>query len=408
MAAAGKLVDLRRQRRGPPTHRWRPSRRASRGVSRCLLFLNRRGFAPTLICRDCGHIAECDRCDSRMTVHARRTGCVAITAAHDARWTICSECGDATIEPFGEGTERVEEAVAERFPGARHAHRPRQGASAKGMIDEALERVHAGDLRRPRRHPDAVQGTPFPELTLVGIVNADQGLFGTDFRSAERMAQLLVQVAGRAGRGARRRGAHPDPFPEHPFWSAADSRAATSAVAERCARRSASRRAGRRSRLALLRAESAHRPIRHTSSSRLAAGASARRLAAAQVRVLGPVDAPMERRAGRYRAQLLLESASRRQSARGAARYRPALRGQSRRHAGYAGRSTSTRRTVLTTIAGGLSFECAPTPAGYAGNLPKRATIGGFVRSPQRPRIREDHSTALVASAWTDAAVRRG
>ena len=153
------------------------------------------------------------------------------------------------------------------------------------------------------------KGHHFPKLTLVGIVNADQGLFGTDFRSSERLAQSIVQVAGRAGREALRGEVIiQTAFPQHPFWKS---------LVEGGYRRVAEEALGERERsgwppfswLALLRSE-AHRKADAHAFLDVARAALAGRHDS-RLRVLGPVDAPMARRAGRYRAQLLLQSTSR-------------------------------------------------------------------------------------------------
>ena len=275
-----------------------------------LIFLNRRGFAPTLICSSCGHIADCERCDSRMTVHAgaRQLRCHHCGATRPLAST-CSECGE-TVKPLGEGTERLEEALCERFPGKTITRIDSDSTQRKGAMAEALDLAKAGEADILVGTQMLSKGHHFPKLTLVGIVNADQGLFGTDFRSSERMAQSIVQVAGRAGR-VQRAGEVliQTAFPQHAFWSTLITggyeRVAEEALAER---------------------EATHwPPFTHLALVRAAAhqrGDAIGLLEFAQqalqphcgdkLRVLGPVDAPMARKAGRHRAQLLLQSADRR------------------------------------------------------------------------------------------------
>ncbi len=154
------------------------------------------------------------------------------------------------------------------------------------------------------------KGHHFPKLTLVGIVNADQGLFGTDFRSDERLAQSIIQVAGRAGRESRvGEVIIQTAFPAHPFWQrlidGGYARVARDALEERRAAHWPPF-----SRLALLRSAAPRRNDAHAFLD--VAAAFVGRLTRGGVRVLGPVDAPMARRAGRYRAQLLLQSNDRR------------------------------------------------------------------------------------------------
>ncbi len=275
-----------------------------------LIFLNRRGFAPTLICSDCGHVAECSRCDSRLTVHARegQLRCHHCGAARPLD-TNCGECG-ADVKPLGEGTERLEDALRARFPGRKVTRIDSDSTTRKGAMHAALDEAKQGEAEILVGTQMLSKGHHFPKLSLVGIVNADQGLFGTDFRSAERMAQSIVQVAGRAGRETRagevliQTG-----FPEHPFWSTLIAggyeQIALDALAER-----EQTRWPPFTRLALIRS-AAHRRddalgfLDAARDSLSARGGDA-------LRILGPVDAPMARRAGRYRAQLLLQASDRR------------------------------------------------------------------------------------------------
>ncbi len=274
-----------------------------------LLFLNRRGFAPTLICSNCGHIAGCDRCDSRLTVHARsrQLQCHHCGACRPLREQ-CDECGE-TVKPLGEGTERLEESLRTRFPDVAISRIDSDSTQQKGAMHEALESATFGHANILVGTQMLSKGHHFPNLSLVGIVNADQGLFGTDFRSAERMAQSIIQVAGRAGRESR-----PGEvliqtaFPENEFWSTliegGYSQIADDALAEREITRWPPF-----TRLALLRSAAHQKADAHRFLD------VARRHLAAEaneaLRILGPVDAPMARKAGRYRAQLLLQSSDR-------------------------------------------------------------------------------------------------
>lgn len=274
-----------------------------------LLFLNRRGFAPTLICSNCGHIAGCDRCDSRLTVHARnrQLQCHHCGACRPLKEQ-CDECGE-TVKPLGEGTERLEESLRTRFPDVAISRIDSDSTQQKGAMHEALESATLGHANILVGTQMLSKGHHFPNLTLVGIVNADQGLFGTDFRSAERMAQSIIQVAGRAGRESR-----PGEvliqtaFPENEFWSTliegGYSQIADDALAEREITRWPPF-----TRLALLRSAAHQKADAHRFLD------VARRHLAAEanetLRILGPVDAPMARKAGRYRAQLLLQSSDR-------------------------------------------------------------------------------------------------
>ena len=274
-----------------------------------LIFLNRRGFAPTLICSSCGHVAGCDRCDSRLTVHARQ-GQLRCHHCGATRPLIeqCSECGE-NVRPLGEGTERLEGALREHFPDRTITRIDSDSTQRKGAMIDALDQAKQGQAEILVGTQMLSKGHHFPKLSLVGVVNADQGLFGTDFRSSERMAQSIVQVAGRAGR-ERRAGEVliQTAFPDHAFWATLISggyeRVAEEALAERKAthwppytRLALVRSAAHQRSDAIRFLEVAQRSLQEHCGDRL--------------RVLGPVDAPMARKAGRHRAQLLLQSSDR-------------------------------------------------------------------------------------------------
>lgn len=275
-----------------------------------LVFLNRRGFAPTLVCTGCGKVAECDRCDARMTVHAAKSRlmchhCGASRAIDEQ----CADCGGA-CKPLGQGTERLEDALRARFPSDDISRIDSDSTRIRGTMKKALAAATAGETRILVGTQMLSKGHHFPNLTLVIVINADQGLFSTDFRGSERLAQSLIQVAGRSGREARQGEVMiQTAFPQHPFWSelikGGYERVAAAALAER-------EKAAWPpfSRLALIRASATRRGDPHEFLR--AARKVAEDLAMPEVRILGPVSAPMERRAGRYRAQLLLQSRQRR------------------------------------------------------------------------------------------------
>jgi primosomal protein N' (replication factor Y) len=274
-----------------------------------IVFLNRRGYAPSLFCNSCGWVASCAHCDARMTLHrgAAQLRCHHC-GAHAKVPVICGNCAQA-LHPVGQGTERVEETLKRLFPDAPLVRLDRDTAGARGAMQEVLERVHRGEARILVGTQMLTKGHHFPDVSLVVILDADQGLFASDFRAAERLAQTITQVAGRAGRAARLGEVLVQTsFPEHPLLTRLinagyDGFAAT-ALQER-------RAAGwpPYSRLALLRAEAKDR-IGLDAFLR-AASAQARTLGEARVTVLGPADALIARRADHFRAHLLIESADR-------------------------------------------------------------------------------------------------
>jgi primosomal protein N' (replication factor Y) len=273
-----------------------------------LLFLNRRGFAPALFCPQCQTVEECDRCDARMTVHAR-TG--SLLCHHCGRerpllWA-CARCGSERIG-VGAGTERVTDVLRSLYPDRRIQRLDRDITARRGALAAVLEDVARGDTQILVGTQMLTKGHDFPRVTLVGILNADQGLFGTDFRSNERLAQTIVQVAGRAGRRDQQgEVVIQTHFPEHPLLRSllAEDYTAFAALALE-ERRHASWPPF--SHLAVWRAEATQRPRVFDFLTKLrdhAAGAGD------AVQVLGPAPAPMERSRGRYRGQLLFQSRAR-------------------------------------------------------------------------------------------------
>ena len=185
-----------------------------------LVFLNRRGYAPTLICSACGSIAECSRCDSRMTVHAASARLKCHHCGAERRMEAeCPDCGSVR-RPLGQGTERLEDVLRAKFPDEVVTRIDSDSTRLKGTMSKALAMATAGDTRILVGTQMLSKGHHFPNLTLVVVINADQGLFSTDFRGSERLAQSLVQVSGRAGREERQGEVIiQTSFPRHPFWS---------------------------------------------------------------------------------------------------------------------------------------------------------------------------------------------
>ncbi len=270
-----------------------------------LLFLNRRGFAPTLICHECGWLAECDRCDARYTYHRgrRRLQCHHCDRDRPVPHH-CPSCGSVDLRPLGLGTERIETALQAAFPDTPPARIDRDSTRRRGSFERQMEAARRGETRLLLGTQMLAKGHHLPAVTLVAIIDADQGLFGADFRAPERLAQLVVQVAGRAGR-AERAGevAIQTHHPEHPLLQmlvhGGYPAFAEAALAEREAAGLPPARA-----MALLRAEATSReaPQAFLKSALAEAPHDPR------VERLGPYPAPMERRAGRYRAQVMLQS----------------------------------------------------------------------------------------------------
>jgi primosomal protein N' (replication factor Y) len=275
-----------------------------------LLFLNRRGFAPVLLCHACGWVAECRRCDARMTLHQHRGELRCHHCGSQRRIdAFCPSCGSSELLGIGEGTERIEQALQERFPDITILRIDRDTTRRKGELEAALSAAETGAARILLGTQMLAKGHHFPEVTLAAILDADQGLFSTDFRASERMAQLIIQVAGRAGRADKPgevmiQTHHPD----HPLLRQlvesgypAFAQAALAERQEALLPPYAS--------MALLRAEATS--AEHPRAFLEAAQSLAEPCQSETLQLWGPVAAPMERRAGRYRAQLLIQASHR-------------------------------------------------------------------------------------------------
>ena len=168
-----------------------------------LVFINRRGYSPTLACTACGWIAPCRDCDARLTVHlgAARLRCHHCGADAPLPEN-CPQCGYA-VKHVGQGTERVEETLTKLFPGVAIARLDRDVVRKRGDMEAVVSRIASGEARILVGTQMVTKGHDFPSVTLVVVLNADQGLFSTDFRAPERVAQTIIQVAGRAGRGTK-------------------------------------------------------------------------------------------------------------------------------------------------------------------------------------------------------------
>jgi primosomal protein N' (replication factor Y) len=288
---------------------------ASGGQS--LLFLNRRGFAPRLTCHDCGWMADCRRCDARLVTHRARGELRCHHCGAQQRLpTACPDCGSAELRLLGRGTERLDDALAALFPDAGVLRVDRDTTRRKGSLEALLADAQSGRAKILVGTQMLAKGHDFPNVTLVGIVEADHGLFGADFRAAERMAQLITQVSGRAGRADR-----PGEVliqtrhPEHPLLAALIG-GGYPAFAEQALVERQDAGLPPYAALALLRAEAATaaQALEFLGAARTAAeSVLAADAALAGVELMGPAPAPMERRAGRFRAQLLLRAVGRKE-----------------------------------------------------------------------------------------------
>jgi len=274
-----------------------------------LIYLNRRGFAPTLFCSSCGNCVECRQCDARMVVHQKSQRIVCHHCGLEERVPdACPEC-QGELHPLGQGTERIESALENLFPDVPSVRLDRDSTRRKGSLESSLEAIRSGKARILLGTQMLTKGHDFPNVTMVGIIDADQGLFGTDFRSSERMAQNFVQVSGRAGRADRQGEVWIQTlYPEHELLQTLLTKGYTGFATQALSERKITMWPPF-SHVALLRAECGKKDQLYQFLN--AARDAAEQFSTPDIRLLGPAAAPMERRSGRWRAQILIHSSAR-------------------------------------------------------------------------------------------------
>ncbi len=275
-----------------------------------LLFLNRRGYAPVQICNSCAWVARCNHCDTSLVIHFAEK----ILRCHHCGFqqrllNQCPACQATELKPLGLGTERVEESVRELFLQHKIIRLDRDSTQKKGSLEQHLEAINQGEVDIILGTQMLAKGHHFPNVTLVAILDVDSGLFSIDFHATEKLAQLIVQVAGRAGRAEK-----PGKVilqtrqPDHPLLTVLLKEGyqefAKTALAER--------------------QEAALPPFSSQALLRVYAGNPAdpqtflnkvcdliQSIHCKTTQVLGPVSAPMVKRAGNYHFQLLLQNSNR-------------------------------------------------------------------------------------------------
>lgn len=275
-----------------------------------LLFINRRGFAPILMCHECGWQAHCKSCDARMVVHQQRNilfchHCGYIQRLPDA----CPECGHKELKHYGAGTEKIEQTLAKRFENYPVVRIDRDTTQNKNAFTDIVTEIQSGKPQILVGTQMLAKGHDFHNVTLVGIIDADHGLFSADFRASETLAQLVVQVTGRAGRGQKKGQVMIQTRqPDHELWRHL-LRQDYSAVAQALLRERTQLMMPPEHHWAVIRTEARIQ----TDAMQLLFDVLGilQRASKTEVLLLGPVPAIMEKKAGRYRAQLLLSCAQR-------------------------------------------------------------------------------------------------
>ena len=303
------IVDMRHQ---PPRESLsRPLVRAIKqrlaAKQQILLFINRRGYASTLTCYKCGWVAFCQHCDARLAYHetSKNLQCHHCGVMRPL-YVQCPECKHTKLYLLGQGTERIEEYLRIQFSNSNILRIDSDSVSHKNAMEKVLEQIHTGEVDILIGTQMLAKGHHFPKVTLVGIINIDSGLYGSDFRSSERMAQLLIQVSGRAGRANEPGEVIIQTYhPEHPLLDKLIHQGYP-AFSQEALKERYKAAFPPYTYLALLRAESTDKPPLEFLER---AKKSAQQCE--NVQLWGPIVSPMEKRADWYRAQLLLQALQR-------------------------------------------------------------------------------------------------
>ena len=276
-----------------------------------LIFLNRRGYAPVLICESCGWQAKCPHCDANFTVHRQpyqhlhchHCGTIHRMPEH------CPQCQHSELKPIGLGTAKVEENLQALFPNFDVIRVDRDSTSRVGSWQKIYNKIQKSEPIILLGTQMLAKGHHFPYVTLVAILDIDSGLLSVDFRATERAAQLIIQVAGRAGRGEKKGEVYLQTLrPDHPLLNTLLESGYRSFAKQTLKERKAAWMPPYRY-AALLRCESKDQEL---NQSFLQEHAQALRQASENsIDIWGPIPAPMERKAGRYQAHMVLLSKDR-------------------------------------------------------------------------------------------------
>jgi len=280
-----------------------------------LLFQNRRGYSPVLLCNKCGWISHCHRCDAKLTYHHQHQHLRCHHCQNEYPLPRqCPECAHTELSYLGIGTERVEKTVRDLFPQTQVVRIDRDTTSRKGSLTEKLELVKNGQEQILIGTQMLAKGHHFPNVTLVAILDIDQGLYSIDFRAPERLSQLIVQVSGRAGRAEKKgqvilQTAHPEDETLNTLLNDGYAGFAKKALAER---------------KELLLPPYAHQALIRVEANKIDYYQAFLSLCFSimnnkkqysaleqEIQFLGPVPAPMEKKAGKFRGQLLIQSLQR-------------------------------------------------------------------------------------------------
>lgn len=275
-----------------------------------ILFLNRRGYAPALICHECGWAAQCNQCDINMTLHAAKNKLICHHCDYSKQTPrSCPDCQATNFIPVGHGTQRVEEVLAQLFPDYKQTRIDRDATRKKGYLQEALDGIQNNKYQIILGTQMLSKGHDFSAVSLVGVLDIDYGIYSSDFRALEKTAQLLIQVAGRSGRRQQRGEVLIQTHaPDHPMLSTLLSDGYPGFAQAALPMREQ----------ANLPPYSYHITLRARAMNQQQAfdflqiaKQFAQQGFSNQVQILGPASANMEKRAGQYRAFITLVSQQR-------------------------------------------------------------------------------------------------
>ncbi|VTS03924.1 replication restart helicase PriA [Tuwongella immobilis] len=317
------LVDLRHENRnnrnaGAISETLeREMRNALQAGGQVMLLLNRRGFSTYVTCPTCGYVANCENCDLALTFHKHRSTMVCHHCGYEANpISLCPKCSKLTIRYQGHGTEKLHEEIQQKFPDRIVQRMDSDTMTKPGSHERVLDAFRNGLIHILLGTQMIAKGLDFPNVTLVGVINADVGLHLPDFRSAERTFQLLAQVAGRAGRGPKGGKVLVQTYtPEHPGISLAAQHDYLRFAQEELAQRQIHQYPPFQ-RIARIIIRSERQEAAETFAARLSgAFREAERISVMQgeaipVRVLGPAEAPVFRLNGFYRYHFQIQSPS--------------------------------------------------------------------------------------------------
>lgn len=307
-----RLIDLRNQKlnNGLSTELLITIEKHLAAEGQVLLFVNRRGFAPLLLCHTCGWIAGCTRCDTKLVYHRHppllQCHHCGETRAIDVE---CPVCHGHSLSPIGLGTQRIEQALTQHFPGIGIVRIDRDSTSRRGVLHTMLDEIQNGKHRILLGTQMVAKGHHFPALSLVAVLDADVGLFSADFRAAEHAVQLLLQVAGRAGRADRAGEVLIQTYnPQHALLQQLLTQDYTRFTQTLLTERAAAQLPPF-SYFAMLRADAFTKEQAMFFLKQVHQLAKNKSLP--NVNLLGPIPSLIERKAGRYRAQLLVQAPQR-------------------------------------------------------------------------------------------------